>query len=314
MAANVLLTVDTELLWRADAPRGCWEALYARSCEPAGVGLTYQLALLARHDLKACFFIDPMPALLFGPDPVRHMVDSVLGAGQEVQLHLHPQWASVIDGRPTGPFELCDHDDQRQFDLIGAGIELLIAAGAPRPIAFRAGSYAANDATLRAAAAHGLLFDCSHNGAHAPWPSAIGLPPAQIAPIRREGLIEVPVTVIGARGGLRHLQLCSVSSEEMRAALVHAASRRHPVVTIVSHSFELASRNGLRANRVHMERFETLCRDLTRWRDALPTRHFHEIADIPLDQPAVPMPENLLRTLARQAEQIWSNLVEERAE
>ncbi len=30
-----------------------------RSFEPAGVGLSWQLAMLARHELKGCFFVDP---------------------------------------------------------------------------------------------------------------------------------------------------------------------------------------------------------------------------------------------------------------
>lgn len=312
MASNVLITVDTELLWRPDAPRDCWQALYERSCEPAGVGLAFQLDMLARYGLKACFFIDPMPAALFGIDPVRRMVDTVLAAGQEVQLHLHPQWAAVTDGRATAPFALCDHDAKRQAALIAQGIDLLIAAGAPRPIAFRAGSYAANDATLRALADNGLSFDSSHNGAHHPRPSAIGLPPAQIAPVEREGVCEVPVTVIQTPGGLRHLQLCSVSSGEMRAALLHAAACDHPLVTIVSHGFELAARNGARPNRVHMRRFAALCRLLAGRRDMLPTRHFAEIADIPLDRPATPRRSGLIVTAMRQAEQLWSNLVEER--
>ena len=85
----VFLTVDTEFAGRHHAAGLAVEAIYARSVEPAGVGLSHHLALLALHNLKACFFVDPMPALVCGLKPVARMVEAVLAAGQEVQLHCH---------------------------------------------------------------------------------------------------------------------------------------------------------------------------------------------------------------------------------
>ena len=131
--------------------------------------------------------------------------------------------------------------------------------------------------------------------------------------MRHEGLIEVPVTQIGTRGGLRHLQLCAVSSIEMTAALDHAAGRGHPVATIVSHSFELASRDGCRPNRVHLRRFEALLALLDARRDELPTAWFTELEDLPLGTPAQPWPGRTRDRILRGAEQLWSNLVDERA-
>ena len=93
MATRVLITVDTELVWRHHEAGLSWQDNFARSFEAAGVGVPHQLRLLAEHALKACFFVDPMPALVHGLDPVRRMVEPILEAGQEVQLHLHPFWA-----------------------------------------------------------------------------------------------------------------------------------------------------------------------------------------------------------------------------
>jgi hypothetical protein len=82
MGTRTLLTIDTELTWRHHIAGAGWEDNYARSVEPAGVGLGYQLGELNRHGLKACFFVDPMPALAFGIAPIRQMVETVLEAGQ----------------------------------------------------------------------------------------------------------------------------------------------------------------------------------------------------------------------------------------
>ena len=87
----VFLTVDTELAWRHHAAGLDTAALFDRSIEPAGVGIAYQLDVLSRHRLKACFFVDPLPAALFGMAPMRRVVEAILAAGQEVQLHLLPR-------------------------------------------------------------------------------------------------------------------------------------------------------------------------------------------------------------------------------
>ncbi|MGH6659079.1 MAG: polysaccharide deacetylase, partial [Sphingomicrobium sp.] len=75
MATRVLLTVDTELTWRHFAAGADWRENLALSFDPAGVGVPWQLERLARHGLKACFFVDPMPALVYGIEPVRRMVE-----------------------------------------------------------------------------------------------------------------------------------------------------------------------------------------------------------------------------------------------
>jgi hypothetical protein len=311
----VFLTIDTEFAWRHHAAGLDAAGIHARSVEPAGVGLTWQVERLAHHGLKATFFVDPMPALVFGREWVERMVAPVLAAGQEVQLHCHAHWIGAVAGdRGTrhGQFELVDVEAQQ--DVLAQAIDLLVAAGAPRPVAFRGGSYSADDDTLAALATLGVAYDSSHNGAHHPWPSAIALSPAQIAPVRRGGVIEVPVTVIEDRAGrYRNVQICALSGGEMRAALDHAVAHDHAAVTIVGHSFELANRAGTAPNRVHVRRFEALCAMLAARRDELPTMHFADHPALPLDRDDRPLGASALRRRWRQVEQAWSTLVEERA-
>jgi peptidoglycan/xylan/chitin deacetylase (PgdA/CDA1 family) len=310
MTTRVLLTVDTELRWDGHVRGASWRENLALSYDPAGVGTGYQLGRLAEHGLKACFFVDPMPALVHGIEPIRRMVEPILAAGQEVQLHLHPSWADLSN--PV--FELIEFDGERQRDLIRTARDLLIEAGAPTPVAFRSGSYAANLATLEALAALGIRYDSSHNGSHHPDPSDLPLDPRQMAPALLAGVVEIPITQIGQRSGrLRHLQIGAVSFDEMRAALLHAADSGHPMVNIVGHSFELAARGGTRANAVLVRRFEKLCRFLADHRGRLPTAHFTELADLPLEAQASPLPARALRTASRMIQQAWGNAVYERA-
>ncbi|QIG79092.1 polysaccharide deacetylase family protein [Stakelama tenebrarum] len=317
MTTPVFLTIDTELMWRHHAEGLDIDTIVERSFEPAGVGVGYQLSMMARHGLKGVFFVDPMPALVYGLDSIKRVVGAILEAGQEVQLHLHPNWTGAsADDRQQAPhsFELTDYSLAEQVELIAGAADLLTAAGAPDPVAFRAGSYAASDDTLAALARLEFAYDSSHNGSEHPWPSALSLAPEQIAPVEHSGVTEVPVTLIEDRAGhLRHFQICALSSAEMRGALDHAIREAHAAVTIVGHGFELANRCGTRPNAVHVRRFEILCRMLAERQGSLSTTHFADRPHLSLDRADRPLGPNVLRTGLRQAQQLWSNLVAERA-
>jgi len=306
MATRVLLTIDTELTWRHLARGAGWRDNLTLSVEPAGVGISYQLEMLKRHALEACFFVDPMPALVYGMEPIERMIAPILEAGQEVQLHLHSFWHDLAHGRrDEARYELTDFDASGQRALIETARDLLVAAGAPPPVAFRSGSYAVNVDTLTALAALGLRYDSSHNGTDHPWPSALPLDPALIDPAHCCGVTEIPVSQIRYNGGLRHLQICALSSQEMEAALAHAERNDHPVTTIVSHSFELATRDGKRVNKLVRGRFDRLCAFLASNRDAMPTASFATLDAAPPARASQPLPAVSLRAYRRMAEQAW---------
>jgi hypothetical protein len=132
MATRVLLTVDTELIWRHFAAGATWQENFERCYDAAGVGVPYQLETLHHYGLKACFFVDPMPALVYGIEPVKRMVAPILAAGQEVQLHLHSFWRMLAEGHTDGGgFELTCFDYDRQLDLIRTARDLLMLAALP---------------------------------------------------------------------------------------------------------------------------------------------------------------------------------------
>src|SRR3546814_18816033 len=111
-----------------------------------------------------------MPALVHGPAIIRDIVTPIVARGHEVQLHIHTEWlafarfnpAGRLTGRNIGDFPL-----GAQKKLIGLAADMLVRAGAPEPVAFSAGTYGANDDTLRALDALGFLFDSRFNGGYA---------------------------------------------------------------------------------------------------------------------------------------------------
>ncbi len=321
----VMLTVDTEYAsgYVASGDADSWARNFTRclSCEtPTGpVGIDYQMQVLGRHGLKAVFFVDPMPALLWGEEAVSRIVEPILSRGHEVQLHLHTEWLALADTSPIGPGRsgrnLSDFTLEEQQALIGWAAERLVAAGATYPLAFRAGNYGANDDTLRALARLGIGFDTSFAPALTGGDCRITLTRDDLAPVERLGVREVPIAAIGARGGLRHAQLTALSLSELKAAIRHAAMQDWPAFVLVSHSFEMMNRDKGLANRVVQRRFEALCA----WIAGEPqvssgtfgqdwVRQRLEKHSGPARGPQ-PMPRAPMREMLRMAEQAYANAV-----
>ncbi len=314
---RVFITIDTEYAFGIAArdPAAHWRENFARSvdCETPGgaVGIAYQMDVFERHGLRAVFFVDPVPALVWGIEPIARVVEPIVARGHDVQLHLHSEWLSLAGsanplGTRTG-INIKDFTLDEQVTLLARARELLVEAGAPPPVAFRAGNYGANDDTLRALAAIGMQYDTSHCPGFPGSHSTITLGPRHRAPCRHHGVIEVPVGAIGGRnGGLRHAQLTALSAQEMLAAIAHARAAGVGAFSLVSHSFELLSRDRARINIFVRRRFERFCAGLARL-EGVTTATYADDPPLPDARPVPVLAHNPVRTAARLAEQALSN-------
>ena len=117
---------------------------YARSIAcltPDGpAGITHKLDLLAEFGQKAVFFVDPMPALVWGVAAIEDVVAPIIEAGQDVQLHCHTEWlalagaANPLSSGRTGS-NLFDFPFEEQCELLALARDFLVAAGAARSAA-----------------------------------------------------------------------------------------------------------------------------------------------------------------------------------
>jgi peptidoglycan/xylan/chitin deacetylase (PgdA/CDA1 family) len=312
----VIISCDTEL--SAGRHKAGLSAADNFRCSIAGetargaFGIGWQMDRLEAHGLTGLFFVDPMPALVHGPDIVADIVGPIVARGHHVELHLHPEWLewakdSPVDGRQGHSIGDFSASDQRV--LLALARDLLIAAGAPRVIAFRAGNFGANDDTLRALADLGFAWDSSFNPAYAPHPCAITLPTTQVAPVYHAGVVQAPISGLWDRPGhFRPAQVCAVSAAEMRAALDHAARHRQPLFTIVTHSFEMLTRDRARPNPMVIARYEAMLAHIAA-HSSLETK---DLAAINLAQQTDDVGAqsrigwNLKRTGWRMAQQAWA--------
>ena len=323
MRTQVLLTTDTELSSSLHAEGVSARQNYERSIEGRcwrgrRWGIGYQLEELERCGLETVFFVDPMPALVYGPQIVADIVGPILERGHEVQLHIHTEWLDHVADSPVGGRtgrNIADFSLSDQIVLLNIAQDLLMAAGAPQPSAFRAGNYGANDDTLRALAAIGIEWDSSFNPAQLGGDCKIGLSPDLRGVTKHEGIQVLPIGVIEDRPGtLRHAQLCALSGLEMKRAVLHAADCQAHFYTVVNHSFELFVRSASRGHPLMARRFRSLCRTIAQ-EDRLVSGGFDRMRRRGRHRGAPPLPASSTRRALRLAEQASARLlIEERTE
>lgn len=267
---NVYLSFDVEVWCNNWAeldqrfPASFERYVYGRS--PRGnYALPATLDILQRHGLRGVFFVEPLFSLRFGAQHLACIVGMIRDAGQDVQLHLHPEWTdeirpALLDDVSRKRQHLTYYTLDEQTRLIAHGKRALEAAGSGPITAFRAGSYAANRHTFEALRRNGILLDSSLN--ELADVSGRDLPPrAGFATWHRVGDVEeFPVTVFtDGLGKLRPAQVSACGFAEMRDALrsAHDAGCAHFV--IVSHNFELLRPGESRPDDIMVQRFENLC-------------------------------------------------------
>ena len=284
---NVYFTVDTEIWCQgwSDLDRkfpGHFQTyVYGRT--PRGdFGLPYQAKVLHDHGLIGVFFVEPLFSARFGPQPLQEMVGVLIEGGQEVQLHLHTEWANetkppLIPGLTTKRPNVRDFSVEEQTLLIGLGARLLREAGAPAPSAFRAGNFGFNRDTLKALAANGIAIDSSYNALLFGPDSGVMPGVTLMAPVMCEGVCEYPMTVFkDGLGKLRHAQLTAISSREMEGLLWQALERGIEDFVILSHNFELLNRARNSPDDIVVNRFRKMCAFLDKHRDSFRVCGFRE--------------------------------------
>jgi hypothetical protein len=327
---EVLITVDTEVWPRSNgwphkplpADASCTREIdcYFWGGERAPkLGLPFQLETLAACGLKATFFVDPLFSFALGLPVLERVVATIKEARQEIGLHLHPEWLTDLRMPPMpafrGPY-LRDYDEPVQDVLVGRALDRLAAAGADDISSFRAGSWGAGVATLRALQRHGIRFDSSLNACYEASLADLPGRNEMRQPSAVEGVWEVPLTHFIDRppAGRRELQVCACSFSELKHVLDRAYELQWSHVVIVTHSFEFVRVNNLDRKdtlagpmRLLGQRFEAMCHYLAENAGRFRTVAFADVTPgTPARAQPPPIASNRARTLARVASQALS--------
>lgn len=274
---EICITVDTEFTVNGafhDPDRCAPIGEDSVTCRAGGreQGLGFMLETFAAHGIAATFFVEALNTVHFGDAPMGRVVERLLAAGQDVQLHLHPcwltfdraDWRSRLDVEP--PNDDCSGRSRDEVGaLIARGLSALRRWGVAAPAALRTGNLQ-TDRTVYAAMAEAGLSLASNVGLGLSVPDD---PALRLACGRHRigAVLEVPVTTytqlrLGGQRWRRLLTTTASSFAETRALLRRARAAGLSPVVLLTHASEFAKGEGAarRANRVNQRRLALLCR------------------------------------------------------
>ena len=167
----VYLTFDVEC-----SMGGAWQDASLKPVPPSraiwgeygnkNLGLPLIVDILKRHGLAATFFVDAFTDDQGFDGLTEPVCAYLLDAGQDVQLHIHPNkkhYGMKMRGldHPFGD-NIADHDPEYQFQLLQEGSERLQSWTGQRTAAFRAGNMGASEETLKQLSKTGIKVDSSY--------------------------------------------------------------------------------------------------------------------------------------------------------
>ncbi|WP_284615905.1 hypothetical protein [Aquabacterium humicola] len=291
---NVHLTFDIEVWCNGwDDLDGRFPASFERYCygssQHGRYALPKTLEIMNRHGITGVFFVEPLFSARFGPQYLDTITKLIADAGQDIQLHLHPEWTDELPSPPIADAtrkrqHLTFYTQDEQAALIGLGRRLLEASTGRPVTAFRAGSFAANRDTYAALRRQGILVDSSLNAMADFTGGSIDALQAPGEQRTIDGVTVYPITVFrDGFGRARPAQVGASSIDELTQAMLaaRAAGCRHFV--IVSHNFEMLKPGGSDPDWIVVRRFERLCAYLGQHRDLF------QVGPLPLPQQVRPV-------------------------
>lgn len=302
MKVKVYLSFDVEM-WTNN-----WAELDARfessfqryyfGRSPAGdYALPKTLEILDRHGLKGVFFVEPLFSARFGAQHLDTVTGLIGQAGQDIQLHIHPEWTDeirppLIDDISRKRQHLTYYTLAEQTTLIGAARQRLEASIGHPVTAFRAGSYAVNRDTYQALLANGIALDSSLNACYDLSEGTLEGMDACDSVRQIDGVTSYRVTVFrDGLGRLRPANVGACSFAEMKQALLDAQRRGVHHFVIVSHNFELLKPGSSEPDRIVVARFEKLCRFLAAHPAEFEVGSYGQPEPTPAQAPAEPRPQ-----------------------
>ncbi len=327
MRTQVAITIDTEFSIGGafgDPERRTPVGAANVTCPVGGreQGLGFLLETFARHGTSATFFVEAVQTAWFGDRPMGELVERILAAGQDVQLHLHPCWTAFryADWRSRltagAPDDNCDGRETAELEaLIGEGSAALQRMGAPRPVALRTGNLRADRNVYRAMRACGLPLASNVGlGLNRPTDPTLRLRGGRH---RIEGVLEAPVLTYAAGRADRLFTTTATSWAETEGLLWAAREAGVETLVLLTHPFEFIKGDRLdparqRVNRINQRRLERLCAFLAEHDDQFESVSFAQAEPGWLassDQPEPQLRAPLLPVLGRMVENKANDLI-----
>ena len=196
---------------------------------------------LEAHGFKGTFFVSPYcPSQL--KDKMFSNLKFLISRGHDLELHTHTE---TID--PLRPL-LSQYTKTEKREILATGIKTLREAGAPSPVAHRAGNLSIDEETLQLLPEFGIYIDSS---IYHRWACCKLCIPKNDTNrfVKIDGPYQLPIFLIRTlpyvgEVGTTALQLGSTTWWQQRVALEQVAEHKLPFVTIFLHFWDFFKSSG----------------------------------------------------------------------
>lgn len=295
---KVFLTVDTETsIGGAFAnphfkPIGNKKRIFC-TIDSKDYGIPLMMDILDEHNQKATFFVEVLNKYYFGEDETKEVCQFIAKRGHDVQLHLHPNYLNFrkknwmnLKKEERNSDIIADYSLEKQVKLIAEGKRLLIKYGIKNPIAFRAGSFGANDNTLIALKKNNFAIDSSYNIKYLGKNCRLN-EEFKFNDVKEiNSILEFPITSfldfkLFSYLRFKPLDISGVSYFEIKKVLEKARILGLQHVVIILHPFSFIKAkdwqyNHIKPNHIVIKRFKKLCHFLNSNSDQFEVLSFSE--------------------------------------
>ena len=234
-------------------------------------GLGFLLDTFSKYNITASFFVECAQYYYFGDEPMKTVMQRILDAGQDAQLHIHPCWLNYNKDPKIGQFSRDDDCIDREYDELKRIFELSLEVferwAGKRPEAIRTGGLVADLNVYRVM--RDLNIPLATNvamGGDPPFETELQLMGGRTTV---DGVMELPVfsyqdmDILGKRH-VQSLQITSCSWPEMKYLLRKARAQGIENIVILTHPFEYIKKTDrtykkITRNRVNQNRLQKLC-------------------------------------------------------
>ena len=267
---HVVITIDTE------TSAGC----SSRGCVPVPIedrilglhdgryyGIDLMMDLLEKHGMRGTFFVNSFLDAAYPNKEIETFVHRILARGHDVQIHAHAEFRCLrlCPRRDPGCWRQCTRHEsfiggnsyEAQLAILREGVRNIERWTGSYPVAFRGGSFDADENTIRVLHALGIRFD-----------SSMDLPSQRLSklyPANRvadhEGVVEIPLYTfrddILGRQLNKFADMESLSLLELKQLVRTAEQHDLRTAVFIMHSFSFCREPDSCPNRQGIDIFDS---------------------------------------------------------
>ncbi len=231
-------------------------------------GINLIMDILDKYELKGVFFVETESRFYFGENEVLGIINNIINRGHEVQLHIHPNFRSFINGQRR-PDDLRKYSLEEQSNIIREALKFLLSCRINKILAYRSGGFYSDLNTIKALQNNGIQYSSNYNLAYRNCNYIkSNQPKYDIFCI--EEVFEIPITCykeFRIRREWNSFQISAASYKEIKEAMYHYYNQQVNIITFIIHSFEFIKPYDIQFSRITpqhflIKRFDKICKHL----------------------------------------------------